>query len=127
LNKKWLAKIGLIGIVLFGVIAIFINKPNEDHFVQWLTENYDVNCKDVHCYELVLNTDSNETSEGITFVYADGYYDTSTGFLNLSTQTKRLYRNIEDPNQFFSIEVRGFFGDFKEIGFQQNKVSVSKN
>jgi hypothetical protein len=56
LNKKFLAKIGLIGIVLFGVIAIFINKPNEDHFVQWLTENYDVNCKDVDCYELVLNT-----------------------------------------------------------------------
>jgi hypothetical protein len=49
LNKKWLAKIGLIGIALFGVIG------------------------------------------------------------------------------FFQIEVRGFFGDFKEIGFQQNKVSVSKN
>jgi hypothetical protein len=79
LNKKWLAKIGLIGIVLFGVIAIFINKLNEGHFVQWLTKNYDVNCKDVDCYELVLNT-SHETSEGITFVYADGYYDTSTVF-----------------------------------------------
>lgn len=123
MNKKSLVTSCLIGFVFLAVITTFITKPNEEDFVQWLIENYNVKCKDVDCYEL---TESSETSKGNTFWYSDGNYDTSTGFLNMGMQTKRIYRNIENPNQSFSIEVKGFFGEFKEIEFHQNKVNIKK-
>jgi hypothetical protein len=126
MNKKWLASLVAITLILAGIFVIFINKPNEDDFVQWLSKNYEVDCLDVQCDTLKLNKEGGEISAGSTYWNSDGYYDSSTSFLNMGVQTKRLYRNRDNPNQFFSIEAEGFWGDFREIEFLQNGVHVSR-
>ncbi|MGR3764065.1 hypothetical protein [Rossellomorea sp. NS-SX7] len=120
MNKKWLAVLCSLVVLAAGAAAMLINKPNEDDFVQWFSDNYEVDCLDDQCYTLqVASTDN-------VYWNAEGYYDSSTGFLNMGMQIKRLYRHKEDPNQLFSIEAEGFWGNFKEIDFQPNDVEVSR-
>jgi hypothetical protein len=123
MNKKWLTALSLSALLVACLTVIYINKPNEEDYVQWLSENYEVDCLDEMCYTVQL---SGKGSTGGIFWNADGYYDSSTGFLNMGMQTKRLYRNRDNPNQFFSIEAKGFLGTIKEIEFQQNDVHVSR-
>ncbi|MEL3974427.1 hypothetical protein AAEO50_19230 [Rossellomorea oryzaecorticis] len=126
MSKKWLAALSAIALILVGSVVIFINKPDEADFVRWLTDTYEVDCMDDQCYTLKLSSEGGEASASSTYWNADGYYDSSTGFLNMGMQTKRLYRNRDNPDQFFSIEAEGFWGSFKEIKFVRNGVQVSR-
>jgi hypothetical protein len=121
-NKRVLISI-LFGAVILAAGAIYLNKPDRKDFVIWLEDTYEVTCMDPECSKLKLNGTSNQKEENL-FWDAEGYYDTSEGFLNSGMQMKRLYRNIDDFNQSFSVEVKGFFGEFTEMDFQQNKVTV---
>jgi hypothetical protein len=92
-------------------------------FVACFQEEYDIQCEDENCYVL-YHLDKDDDSRHNTFWRAEGYYDNSTGFLGLGMETKRLYRNADDVNRFFSIEVkRSFLGDFEVIDTRQNKVN----
>jgi len=126
LNKKRYFLLGLLGFLCIMVIAIYVIKPNESEFVKWFQEKYDVQCEDADCYVIKIENNS-EASKGDKFWNAEGYYDTSTGFLAMGMQTKRLYKNVNDPNQFFSIEVKGFLGNFEVIQTRQNKVNILTN
>lgn len=121
LNNKRYILFGLVGILCF--MLIYLNKPNERDFVNWFKESYNIHCEDADCYVVTINNTS-EALKDFRFWSADGYYDHSTGFLSMGMQTKRLYRNVNDSNQFFSIEVKGFWGDFEVIEIKQNKVNI---
>jgi hypothetical protein len=111
-------------LVVFLFLIFMLNKPDEREFSQWLKENYDIRCHDADCYVIELKTEDGDPSERTKLWSSDGYYDTSTGFLNTGMQIKRVYRNPENPKQFFSIEAKGFFGEFEVLEFRQNNVSI---
>ncbi|WP_282142578.1 hypothetical protein [Cytobacillus oceanisediminis] len=118
MKKKRYILFVMAGILLVVVTGIFMSKPNEKDFVQWFEKEFDVNCLDTDfdCSSLEIG--------GKTYNHTDGYYDSSTGFWAMGMQIKRLYRNANDPNEFFSTEAKGFLGDFKETEFIQNKVDI---
>lgn len=124
MKKKYIS-FGLLGLLCIMILTIYMNKPNEDEFVKWFQEKYDVQCEDADCY--VIEMENNETLKDNKFWHAEGYYDTSTGFLAMGMQTKRVYRNVDDPNQFFTIEVKGFVGNFEVLDIRQNKVNILTN
>lgn len=125
MSKKGFISLSLsLGFICLVIILIFINKPNEEDFAKWFEEHFNVQCEDVKCYTLKLNNSGDSVEN--RFSYTDGYFDNSTGFLALGMQTKRLYRSIHDRNLFFSIEVKGFFGNFEVIDFSPKKVDITK-
>ena len=124
MSKKGFILLGLFGFTCLVIILIFINKPNEEDFAKWFEDHFNVQCEDVKCYTINLR-DNSEDSVDNRFSFTDGYYDNSTGLLGMGMQTKRLYRSINDPNLFFSIEVKGFFGNFEVIDFSPNKVDIT--
>ncbi|MFY3791286.1 hypothetical protein ACOQFO_06255 [Ureibacillus sp. MALMAid1270] len=124
MSKKGFISLGLLGFICIIIILIFINKPNEDDFAKWFEDHFNVQCEDDKCYTLKLSDNSGDSVKN-RFSFTDGYYDNAEGFLGLGMQTKRLYRSINDRNLFFSIEVKGFFGNFEVIDFSPNKVDIT--
>ncbi|MBO8173048.1 MAG: hypothetical protein H0Z33_14305 [Bacillaceae bacterium] len=128
MNKKRWISLGIFSLIIVIILAIFMTKPDESDFVQWFQEKYDLSCYDANCDRIVLKDKNGDTREDLTFWHFEGYYDHSAGFLGTKMQLKRLYRNVDHPNQsYFSIEVEGFLGDIKEIEFSEYHVDVLKN
>ena len=96
--------------LLMFVIFIYSYVPNDDDFVNWFQENFDVQCDDPHCNIIYLGSYSSSTEDNM-FSNSGGY--SWSGFLGMSRDFKRLYKSLQDPNILFTIEARGFLGRIK--------------
>lgn len=119
--------IGLAIISAAFIITIYFTIPNEDDFVQWFKENYNISCQDDACYQIEFKNDSWEVSEVTKYWNEEGYYENFTGFFGMGMSIKRLYRKADDPSQYFSIEAKGFMGDFEVIETEQANTDFFNN
>jgi|GEM_PF-2274634 len=115
--------LSFIGVLCIIIVSIYISKPNEADFIHWFKDKYNLRCEDENC-SVVSFKNKGVEFEGRRYWDADGYYDNSTNFLGMGMQIKKLYRSVSNPNEFFSIEVKGFMGNFEIIEIHQNGVNV---
>ncbi|MCA1054354.1 hypothetical protein LCM10_05095 [Rossellomorea aquimaris] len=113
MKKKWLFALSAAAVVVMGITFIHMQKPHESDLVKWLSDHEGIVCLDEGCEMIEIGEEFDETSG--TYWHSDGYYDSSTGPLNAGMEIKRIYRNTEDPDAFFSVEASGFLGEFKEV------------
>ncbi|MDX8363391.1 hypothetical protein [Cytobacillus sp. IB215316] len=124
MRKKRYIILGLF-VICIVVITIYMKKPNNSEFVKWFKESYNVRCEDADCYVINIGNQYEKTKDN-RFYFAEGYYDNSIGLFAMAMQTKRVYRKVGESNQFFIIEVKGFFGNFKVLELRPNKVDISQ-
>ncbi|NBI31168.1 hypothetical protein ERL59_19735 [Chengkuizengella sp. YPA3-1-1] len=93
------------------VTSILINKPDEQDFVNWFENEYDITCFDTECAKIEMEL--NDKGESKTTILGRAESNYSPGLFNLKLQ--RLYRGLDNKGDMFSIEVIGFFGNFKVI------------
>ncbi|MGP4072923.1 hypothetical protein ACTWQB_10255 [Piscibacillus sp. B03] len=113
--------VGLAMIIVILIVIFNLTKPDENDFVQWFEDHYNISCEDEKCHIIILE------STGEKYVSGDFYYSPSSGFLGMAMQTKRQYIKFDSGgSEYFSIEVRGLLGQFEVLELKKNHIEIQE-
>ncbi|TMU87605.1 hypothetical protein FGG79_05655 [Bacillus sp. BHET2] len=97
----------LLTVILTFSIVTILNNPTEEEYVDWLQEEYNVDCN-IDCSIIESEKIEGNITKRIKVAVAPPSYSTGLFTLSISGQ----YKNLDDPEHIEKMNVLGFNGRF---------------
>ncbi len=106
MNIRWTFLFLFTVIIAFSIVTI-LNKPTEEEYVDWLQEEYNVDCNE-DCSIIESRKIEGNITKRINVAIEPPSY--STGLFTSSIRGH--YKNLDDPEHIEKMNVLGFNGRF---------------